>query len=213
MDFKNSENRKINDAVLEGVEIMCRVFWGPDLESCRHMIEGNFFQSFEIILTKQEANPSVILDNINSIINRFDTPQSLFHHLNECYVRLFVNNKEGITAPLYQSCYEFENAPMMGESAVKMQNYFKSKGLSMENRLHEPPDHIAIELEYLFFLLQDSGVDQNEIASFAEQTMLPWVQVFNQRLKSVIDDCRFYNLTSEILVLVLGLISTKQLFE
>jgi len=125
MDLKYSENKKINAAVLEGVEIMCPVFWGPDLESCRHMIEGNFFQSFETILTKKEAKSSVILDNIKSIINRFDTPQSLFHHLNECYVRLFVNNKEGITTPLYQSCYEFENAPMMGKSAVKMKAFCK----------------------------------------------------------------------------------------
>ena len=218
MDLKYSANKKINDAVLEGVEIMCRVFWGPDLESCRHMIEGNFFQSFETILTKPEAKPSVILDNINSIINRFDTHQSLFHHLNECYVRLFVNNKEGITTPLYQSCYEFENAPMMGESAVKMNKRFKSKGLSMENRVHEPPDHLAIELEYLFFLLQDSGVGRddnqdkfvsNEAASFAAETMLPWVIVINQRLKSVTDDCRFYYLASGILVLLLSLISDK----
>ena len=218
MDLQNSENRKINDAVLEGIEIMCRVFWGPDLESCRHMIEGNFFQSFEIILSKTEAKPSVILDNINSLINRFDTDQSLFHHLNECYVRLFVNNKEGITTPLYQSCYEFENAPMMGESAVKMNKRFKSKGLSMENRVHEPPDHLAIELEYLFFLLQDSGVGRddnqdkfvsNEAASFAAETMLPWVIVINQRLKSVTDDCRFYYLASGILVLLLSLISDK----
>jgi len=222
MDLQNSENKKNNDTVLEGVEIMCRVFWGPDLESCRHMIEGNFFESFETILTKPEAKPSVILDNINSIINRFDTPQSLFHHLNECYVRLFVNNKEGITAPLYQSCYEFKNAPMMGESAVKMNKRFKSKGLSMENRVHEPPDHLAIELEYLFFLLQDSGVGldenqnenqnkfvSNEAASFATETMLPWVTVFNQRLKSATEDCSFYALASGILVLLLSLISDK----
>ncbi len=216
MGLQNSENKKFNCAVLEGVEIMCRVFWGPDLESCRHMKEGNFFQSFEILLTKPEAKPSVILDNINSIINKFDAHQSLFHHLNECYVRLFVNSKEGITTPLYQSCYEFENAPMMGESAIKMNKRFKSKGLSMENLVHEPPDHLAIELEYLFFLLQESNLDDNldkfvsnEAASFAAETMLPWVIVFNQRLKSVTDDCMFYLLASQILVLLLGLISDK----
>ena len=151
MDLQNSENKKFNYAVLEGVEIMCRVFWGPDLESCRHMIEGSFFQSFEILLTKPEAKPSVTLDNISLIINRFDTFQSLFHYLNECYVRLFVNSKEGITAPLYQSCYEFENAPMMGESAVKMNKRFKFKGLSMENRIHEPPDHLAMSWNIYFF--------------------------------------------------------------
>ena len=218
MNEQNSENKKLNSAVLEGVRIMCRMFWGPDLKSCRHMIEGSFFQSFEIILGKPEEKSSAILDNIGSIIKGFDSHQSLFNHLNECYVRLFVNSREGITTPLYQSCYEFENAPMMGGSAIKMKNRFLSKDLSMENLVHEPPDHLAIELEYLFFLLQDTGGNldddpdefvSDEAASFAAQTMFPWVKDFNNRLKSVNEDCRFYFLASGILVLFLGLISKK----
>ena len=219
MEIENSENIKFNTAVLEGIQIMCRVFWGPDLESCRHMIKGGFFQSFEISLGKSKEKSFSILDDFNSIINGFESHQSLFNHLNECYVRLFVNSREGITTPLYQSCYEFENAPMMGEAAVKMKNRFLSRGLSMENLVNEPPDHLAIELEYLFFLLQETGLDLNdnpdkfvsdETASFAAQTMLPWVTIFNNRLKSVNEDCRFYSLATGILVLILGLISGKK---
>ena len=211
MNLQNSENRKINDAVLEGIEIMCRVFWGPDLESCRHMIEGNFFQSFEIILSKTEAKPSVILDNINSLINRFDTDQSLFHHLNECYVRLFVNNKEGITAPLYQSCYEFENAPMMGKPAVKMKKRFKSKGLSIADNLNEPPDHLAIELEYLYFLLENGWTNKDnelvaEAVAFAGESILPWVIQLRNLLKNE-TICSFYPLSASLLVAILSFIA------
>ncbi len=219
MDKENFGNKKLNSAVLEGIQIMCKMFWGPDLDSCRHMMEGGFFQNFEIIFGKSEEKFSVMLDNINSIINGFDSFQSFFDHLNECYVRLFVNAKEGITAPMYQSCYEFENAPMMGESAIKMKNRFLSKGLSLENLVHEPPDHLAIELEYLFFLLQETGLDLNddpdkfishEAASFAGETMLPWVVIFNQRLKSATEDCTFYFLLSKILVLILRVIADRK---
>jgi len=211
MDLQNSENKKFHYPVLEGVEIMCRVFWGPDLESCRHMIEGNFFESFETILTKPEAKPSVILDNINSIINRFDTPQSLFHHLNECYVRLFVNNKEGITAPLYQSCYEFKNAPMMGKSAVKMNKRFKSKDLSLSDDLNEPPDHLAIELEYLYFLLENGWTNKDnelvaEAVAFAGESILPWVIQLRNLLKNE-NICPFYPLSASLLVVILSIIA------
>jgi len=200
-----------NFDVLEGVQTMCQMFWGPDSESCRQMMEGNYFHPFEVIFTGSEAKSSVLLDNINSIIKKFDTHQSFFDHLNECYVRLFVNCKEGIVAPLYESCYEFENAPMMGRSAVEMTQRFKSKGLSMENIVHEPPDHLAVELEYLFFLLQqEDELILDEAASFAGETMLPWVKDFNQRLKSGGEDCRFYSLVTGILVLLLELIPTKQ---
>jgi len=224
MDKENFGNKKFNTAVLEGIQIMCQMFWGPDLDSCRHMTEGGFFQNFEIIFGKSEKRKSeekfsVILDNINSIINGFDSFQSFFDQLNECYVRLFVNAKEGITAPLYASCYEFENAPMMGESAIKMKNRFLSKGLSLENLVHEPPDHLAVELEYLFFLLQETSFDlnddsdkfiSNEAASFAGETMLPWVVIFNQRLKSATEDCAFYFLLSKILVLLLRVIADRK---
>jgi len=211
MDLQKSENKKFKDAVLEGIQIMCRVFWGPDLESCRHMMEGDFFHSLESIFTRPEEKSSAILDNINLIIKKFDNDQSFYDHLNQCYVRLFVNSKEGIAAPLYESCYEFENAPMMGRPAVEMTQRFKSKGLSMENIVHEPPDHLAVELEYLFFLLQQGDeLISNEAASFAGETMLPWVSIFKQRLKSVKDDCRFYSFASGILVLFLELISNPK---
>ena len=215
MVIENLENQKFNGAVLDGIQIMCRIFWGPDLESCRLMIKENLFKPFEIIFIKSDKTAAGPLDNINSIIKTFDSFQSLFEHLNECYVRLFINNDEGIASPLYESCYEFENAPMMGEAALKMKKRFASKGLSMENRIHEPPDHLAVELEYLFFLLQDGcvGPDDNSAALFAAKTMLPWVMVFNQRLKIATEDCRFYFFASEILVWLLRLISNKEALD
>lgn len=180
------------------------------------MMEGNFFQPFETVFTKPGKKSPAILDTINSIIKGLETHPSLYDHLNECYVRLFVNRKEGIIAHLYHSCYEFENAPMMGKSAIRMKNLFLSKGLSMADRVHEPPDHLAIELEYLFFLLQESCDDQgdnlekfvsDEAGSFCTETLLPWVKIFHQRLQSMDEDCRFYVLASGLLVQLLGLIS------
>jgi len=192
--------------IYNAIESMCRMFWGPDLESCKQMKQGIFFNSWEAVLKASGLDSFAAMDSIKSIINQFDTEQALFDHLNECYVRLFVNTREGIAAPLYQSCYEFENAPMMGASAVKMKNLFDLKGLSLENRVHEPPDHLAIELEYLFFILQEDGSDQNEIAAFAEQIMLPWIKIFSQRLEPAMDKCRFYYSASEVLIHIIKII-------
>lgn len=196
-----------NFEILEAIENMCRVFWGPDLESCCKMREGVFFHSAEMILTKAGKNSLPAMDGIKAFIRNFDTDQSLFDQLNECYVRLFINNRGGIAAPLYQSCYEFENAPMMGKSSVKMKALFDSKGLLMENRIHEPPDHLSIELEYLFYLVKEESIDQNAIAAFAGKVMLPWVEIFTHRLKPAADEKIFYYFVSEILVQLLKKIS------
>jgi len=39
----------------------------------------------------------------------------------------------------------------MGESAGVMRQLFKSKKLSLADSINEPPDHLSIELEYLYF--------------------------------------------------------------
>ncbi|NIQ90076.1 MAG: molecular chaperone TorD family protein, partial [Desulfobacterales bacterium] len=74
----------------------------------------------------------------------------MYQHLEEGYVRLFISAKGGITAPLYESCYEFEGAPLMGRAAAEMKERFETKDLSVADTIQEPPDHLSIELEYLY---------------------------------------------------------------
>ena len=96
--------------------------------------------------------------------------------MEEEYIRLFISCKGGIDAPLYHSCYFSDDALLMGEPAVKKK--YASRGLDLAADLHEPTDHISIELEYLYFLLK-KGWDDNEpvliaeAASFASNTLLP----------------------------------------
>ncbi len=213
MNLRHLNTIKYHGAVLEGIEALCRVFWGPDLETCRRMINKNFFTPFEIIQSDTKDASDILLDDILAIPDRFETCESLHDHLDECYINLFINNRDGII-PLYQSCYEFKNAPMMGASAQKMADLFESSGLSLGNNFNEPPDHIAIEMEYLFFLLQeawDSGKENEpfpaEARCFAAENMLPWVMDFRRRLESVPIKCRFYLFASRMLVMLLEAIS------
>ncbi|MGD8739258.1 MAG: molecular chaperone TorD family protein [Desulfobacterales bacterium] len=46
------------------------------------------------------------MTEIKSVLNKFTSADALFHHLEEAYVRLFISDREGVTAPLYASCYE-----------------------------------------------------------------------------------------------------------
>ncbi|NNL78445.1 MAG: molecular chaperone TorD family protein, partial [Desulfobacterales bacterium] len=134
----------------------------------------------------------------------------------EAYVRLFVNARGGIVAPPYQSCYIGTEeigtkASLMGEPAVLMKQRFKSKGLSLASNMNEPPDHLAIELEYLYFLLEKGWADKSnefvvEAAFFADQTMLPWVIQFRNLLKNE-TMCPLYPLSVNLLVSVLMVIA------
>jgi TorA-specific chaperone len=153
------------------------------------------------------------LDQIVSTIKNFPDGGSLYEYLEECYVRLFITAKGGIVAPLYESCYEFEGAPLMGRAATEMKKRFEAQGLSVANNIQEPPDHLSIELEYLYFMLDKGWRDQDsgligEGSAFASHIMLPWVSELSEKLASE-KECRFYPLIAAILVEVLNFIGSE----
>jgi TorA maturation chaperone TorD len=205
--------------VLESLEKLCSIFWGPDLEKCRQLLskeDRHLFAGLSELGAKDDSNPHLLLRNI---IENFSDAESLFDHLEEIYVRCFVNAIGGVPAPLYHSCYP-ENrqgdAPptLMGEIALSMKQRFASKGLSIAETIGEPPDHLAIEIEYLYFLLHNGWETQNstylvEAASFAGNFMRPWVTRFRDRLKRE-SNADFYTHAATLLMSLLDLISKNR---
>ena len=99
----------------------------------------------------------------------------------------------------------------MGAPAIDMKNRFESKGLRLSKDINEPPDHLSIEMEYLYFLLAKGWSDEDkdlidEAATFAADVMLPWVSQLQARL-AVEKECRFYPLMSSILMAILEMIA------
>jgi len=196
--------------LLDGLKIMGRIFWGPSLEECTEMVKEKYLDRLQSLTSVLKSVADNGLHEIISIIKSFPDGDSLYQNLEEGYVRLFISAKGGITAPLYESCYEFEGAPLMGAAATEMKERFEAKGLSVADTIQEPPDHLSIELEYLYFLLDKGWGDQDgalvaEAAEFASQTMLPWISQMEERLATE-KKCRFYPLIATIVVEILSVI-------
>jgi putative dimethyl sulfoxide reductase chaperone len=201
-------------ALLEGLKRLSDIFWGPDLLKCEKMISPSSWCPFERLIPRLNASSAQALELIKKMMNTFSGGETLCANLEEAYVRLFISNRKGIPAPLYASCYEEvlnETAPLMGEPAVEMRERFSSKGLSLAGDVAEPPDHLSIELEYLYFLLEKGWTEKDnqpleEAARFSSETMLPWVQKFRQRLGAVENENPFYPLIASILCGILQLV-------
>ena len=151
---------------------------------------------------------------IEEAFQNFSDADALFQNLEAEYVRLFISHRDGIAAPLYESCYvgvaAGETASLMGAPAVMMKKRLQASGLSLGEGISEPPDHIAIELEYLYFLLQKGWTEGrpslfNEAVSFAADTMLPWVSKFRDRLAGQ-SEFRFYFWMASMVTASLGFI-------
>lgn len=205
--MKSSENR-VHEIILESLDVLSHIFWGPEPNQCRMLLKGELTSVFETFDQKLDKSVHVKLNKLNSIIKKFDDPEVLFLSLNEEYVRLFISHKDGIIAPLYESCYEYDNAPLMGPPALRMHDFLDSVGLTLLDEFNEPPDHICIELEYLYFVLEKAWggkknkVQLKEACDFVSKIMLPWVDTFHKKLASEYPKS-FYTLSAFLLCKVL----------
>ncbi|MGD9043420.1 MAG: molecular chaperone TorD family protein [Desulfobacterales bacterium] len=215
MDSSAISTKDQQQALLQLLKEMSIVFWGPDQEKCVALLKESVFHPFEKISALPGFQISKTLTEIKSVLKKFTSADALYLYLEEAYVRLFLSDIKGVTAPLYASCYantkSGEKGLLMGEPAIDMKSRFESKGLSLSNEIHEPPDHISIELEYLYFLLAKGWSDGdkdliNEASTFAAEVMLPWVSEFQARLV-VEKECRFYPLMASILAAILEIIA------
>ena len=184
---------------------MCCIFWGPDPDQCRTLLDGDFTEVFQSVEEDDlDIDIREGLEKFRSILDGFDDPENLFLKLNEEYVRLFISNLNGITAPLFESCYEYENAPLMGPAAMRMKDFLDSAGLDISDDFNEPPDHLCIELELLYFILEKGwkskkNTQLKEAEAFISKVMLPWIDAFYNRLASEYQDC-FYTISAYMLL-------------
>ena len=202
-------------ALLDILKTMTGVFWGPDLEKCSQMLQKSFLGAFDKLAARPGNWNVGALKEIKLVLKKFKNVEAFFQYLEEGYVRLFISNRGSVASPLYESCYAKtdggDKALLMGAPAIDMKKRFESKGLTLSNDIHEPPDHLSIEMEYLYFLLSKGWSDEdidliNEAASFAADVMLPWVSEFEARL-AVEKECRFYPLMASILTAILEIIA------
>lgn len=81
-----------------------------------------------------------------------------------------------LTAAPYGSVYIEKRRTVMGESTVNVAGYYQEAGLSVD--VKEPPDHIAIELEFMYYLCSREAAAAKDNQVEAAQQMREQQRVF-----------------------------------
>ncbi|MFQ5946174.1 MAG: molecular chaperone [Anaerolineae bacterium] len=125
--------------------------------------------------------------------------------LEEAYVRLFVVNPDGLCPP-YASHYLAAEAPAWVIAEIERE--YASSSVSLAPSLGEPPDHVAVELEFLSLLcgeeaqawdrkaLPDAMQRLQVESRFLTSHLCPWVSEF-ARIVALEDGGGFYSLATE----------------
>ena len=94
-----------------------------------------------------------------------------FNKVEEEYVALFTVNPY---APPYESYYQDPEGFVRSWIVIQLEKEYAGAGLNITSSFKEPPDHVAIELEFMAFLCSleakaHKTSNENDIKTFVEQ--------------------------------------------
>ena len=127
------------------------------------------------------------------------------------YTELFVSCYGGVPAPPYGSVYLEEDAQLMGQTTLCVLRAYEGEGLTHEAG-GEPPDFIATEMEFLYFLvgreiealareeLEEAHVLRQKQVDFCHTLLQPWIKQFAQRIRQVPEALPVYRACAEMLI-------------
>lgn len=93
----------------------------------------------------------------------------------EEYVRLFLVNPY---APPYESFYIDPQRQSTGWITAQLAHEYTEKGLTLSSSLQKPPDHVAVELEFMAFLCTLEAQAWEREASEEGLQVLEWQRAF-----------------------------------
>lgn len=117
-------------------------------------------------------------------------------------------------APPYASLYTEPAASLHGEAAARMEVRLAAAGYAVKDSLGEPPDHLAVMLDYLAGLLEADAQQKNPDAeapgAFVAAELEPWLSRFVKRCENVATASDFYPAVVALTAAYLGSLSQNQ---
>jgi TorA maturation chaperone TorD len=192
--------------LLNGLPLLSQAFWGPSEEWCEEMLR--VAETKELMNLGEMAGQNDATHTMTAYLETYSNSNSFYEQLEADYVRLFISTRGGITASLHHSFYESEDGRLMGRAAQMMASRLKTSGLALPGEDSVPPDHLAVEVEYLTLLLEGAFGDGNEdllaaAQDFARTELRPWLLKLTQKLEPE-TECPFYPAAARLL---LGLVT------
>ncbi len=120
----------------------------------------------EKILREKTVMVRMVLDSLDKLSKTsfFEPIDCLNQLLNEEiddlklkveYTKLFITSYPKVPCPPYESVYRTEDRLTMRESTLDVLRFYNRFKLNLSEEFKEPPDHVAVELEFMYFLTSE----------------------------------------------------------
>ncbi|MGY0616416.1 molecular chaperone TorD [Vibrio sp. FJH11] len=145
----------------------------------------------------------VLVDALNRLQNRKDAQLALAADFCELFLKT-----EKYGAPPYASLYICETGLLNNKSTQEMEKLMADFGVPIDDKLNEPADHLAVELDFLGSMIirsneleQEKHMEQafSNQNDFIERQLLSWLPQFAAKCQQM-DDFGFYASVAQLLV-------------
>ena len=160
------------------------------------------------VLKDLEAGMGGLWDSASQYISKMREESKRKDHFEELradYAKLFLGPFT-LLIPPYGSVYLDGERKIMGDSTVEVRSVYRRAGVDISNEFHDAPDHIAAELEFMYFLifkeveaLSESDVGRavdflNQQKAFMTDHLCAWVPEFTEKVEEVAETEFYKNL-------------------
>jgi len=172
----------------EQLRILSLIFHRPDKEFAAYLRTA-FWKDVELLGPGAAGAFATFLEE-----NRGKSDEDFYYALAAEHTRLFVNAVPKVPCPPYESVWREKVA--MGASTMEVLDSYRRAGLDVLGNFRDLPDHLAVELEFLYFLLSTGKTDDYE--SFVKQHLSQWVPEFCDKVEEH-DRLGFYRVAAAAL--------------
>ncbi len=168
------------------------------LSACFYEPEKKFLEGEDVCLHLQRLLALLCIEGEQPAQQMATALQSSTEEeLQIAHAQLFIG-PFALKASPYGSTYLEKTGTVMGDSTMEVMHHYQDAGLMVD--VQEPPDHIAIELEFLSFLcaLEGEALHDGDMAKAAElQTkqqlflanfVLPWMPGFIKNIRAATEN-------------------------
>ena len=122
-------------------KLLAACFYEPEKDL---FVEENLCQNLQDLLDGWASGAALAASDMGLALSQLDQAELSISH-----AELFIGPFE-LIAPPYGSVYLEKNRQVMGDTTIDALKSYQEAGLAVDEK--EPPDHIAIELEFMSFL-------------------------------------------------------------
>ena len=185
----------------DGYKLLAASFYQPQKKL---FLDENLYESLGTMLTRVCPEAAPFSEKMATTVRQYSDEDLLVE-----YARLFVGPNE-LLAPPYGSIYLEEGRKVMGDSTARVMEFYRAEGLSMDEHFENLPDHIAVELEFMYYLAYNEvealeNNDREKAGHFADRqeaflrTFLgPWIVPFCEKMKQGTEN-KFYHALADCL--------------